>query len=145
MTILIMNDHEARSRFTKLTVACPGAKRAKTNQKEWLKLVCCSTGLEAKQRTRVQGSENWSARIAANLERSMHEKSKGGVRTFALTADVAEAYRQVPIDERDWHLLGRQVESGQSVYVNSVGHMVSPRPRTTGRGWHLRWDVSLRK
>ena len=41
--------------------------------------------------------------------------------TFALTADVSEAHRQVPIDERDWHLLGCQVAEGQEVYVNTVG------------------------
>ena len=46
----------------------------------------------------------------------MREKDKSGLRTFALTADVAEAHRQIPIAECDC-----QVEPGQSVYVNTVG------------------------
>ena len=51
----------------------------------------------------------------------MREKSQRGRRTFALTADVAEAHRQVPIDPRDWHMLGCQVEPGGAVYVHTVG------------------------
>ena len=43
------------------------------------------------------------------------------VRTFALTADVKEAHRQVPIHPRDWHLLGCRVEAGADVYINTVG------------------------
>ena len=42
-------------------------------------------------------------------------------RTFALTADVAEAHRQVPIDPVDWHFLGSQISPGEAVYVNTVG------------------------
>ena len=51
----------------------------------------------------------------------MREKAREGLTTFALTADVSEAHRQVPIDERDWNLLGCQVAEGQEVYVNTVG------------------------
>ena len=39
----------------------------------------------------------------------MREKSKHGGKTFALTADVAKAHRQIPIDKQDCHLLGCQV------------------------------------
>ena len=42
--------------------------------------------------------------IAAEVNQAMREKAKQGVRTFALTADVSEAHRQIPIDERDWQL-----------------------------------------
>ena len=31
----------------------------------------------------------------------MREVSKHGSKTFALTADVADAHRQIPIDEQD--------------------------------------------
>ena len=51
----------------------------------------------------------------------MREKAREGLTTFALTADVSEAHRQVPINERDWHLLWCQVAEGQEVYVNTVG------------------------
>ena len=32
--------------------------------------------------------------------------------TFALTADVSEAHRQIPFHPSDWHLLGCQVKEG---------------------------------
>ena len=51
----------------------------------------------------------------------MREKATLGVRTFALTADVKEAHKQVPIHPRDWHLLGCRVEAGADVYINTVG------------------------
>ena len=51
----------------------------------------------------------------------MREKSRVGVPTFALTADVSEAHRQIPIAEQDWHLLGCQVVPGGSVFLNTVG------------------------
>ena len=49
----------------------------------------------------------------------MREKVRLGEKTFALTADVAEAHRQIPIHPRDWHLLGCQIEVG--VCINKVG------------------------
>ena len=72
--------------------------------------------------SRVQGSGNKSTRLEPQtLKLSMREKSKGGVHTFALTADVPEARRQVPIVGRDWHLLGCLVEPEKAVYVKTVG------------------------
>ena len=41
--------------------------------------------------------------------------------TFALSADVAEAHRQVPVHPDDWHFLGCQVVPGAEVIVNTVG------------------------
>ena len=51
----------------------------------------------------------------------MREKARLGEKTFALTADVAEAHRQIPIQPRDWHLQGSQIEVGGDVYINKVG------------------------
>ena len=59
--------------------------------------------------------------IAADLKRLMREKSRRGRRTLALTADVAEAHRQVPIHAQDWHMLGCQVRPGEAVSVHTVG------------------------
>ena len=58
----------------------------------------------------------------------MREKDKRGFNTFALTADVKEAHRQIPIDPRDWHLLGCQLERGGDVLINTVGDI-----------WHILW------
>ena len=44
-----------------------------------------------------------------------------GQPTFALTADVSEAHRQVPVHPSDWHLLGFQITKDSTVYVNTVG------------------------
>ena len=51
----------------------------------------------------------------------MREKAKLDELTFALTADVSEAHRQVPIHLDDWHLLGCQVIPGGEVFMNTVG------------------------
>ena len=40
----------------------------------------------------------------ADLKRSNREKALMDVRTFALTTDVSETHRQVPIATEDWHL-----------------------------------------
>ena len=42
-------------------------------------------------------------------------------RTFALTADVAEAHRQVPVDPLDWHYLGAQISPSDVVFLNTAG------------------------
>ena len=58
---------------------------------------------------------------ASDVKRAMREKAALGERSFALTADVKEAHRQVPIAPQDWHLLGCQVTPGSDVYINKVG------------------------
>ena len=48
----------------------------------------------------------------------MRVKSKTGQKTFALSADVSEAHRQVPIAESEWYL---QIQPASTVYVKKVG------------------------
>ena len=55
------------------------------------------------------------------VKRCMREEACRGKQTFSFTAGVAEAHRQVPVDRRDWHLLGCQVEAGGDVFINTVG------------------------
>ena len=69
-----------------------------------------SHGIPVNRRTRLGDQE--SAPVAADLKRVMREKSLHDELTFALTADVSEAHRQIPIAPCDWHLLGCQVERG---------------------------------
>ena len=76
-------------------------------------------GLSVNTKTRLRDQER--APIAADLKRSMREKAKVGELTFALSADVTEAHRQVPIHPDDWHFLGCQVKPGGDVFVNTVG------------------------
>ena len=49
----------------------------------------------------------------------MREKPQQGQPTFALTADVSEAHRQIPIHPSGGRFLGCQVSKGSTVY----GHM----------------------
>ena len=70
-------------------------------------------------RARVRDQERGP--IAADLKRLMREESKTGEPTFALTADVTEAHRQIPIAGKDWHFFGCQVQPGGEVFVNTVG------------------------
>ena len=51
----------------------------------------------------------------------MREKARSGEKTFALTADVKEAHRQIPVARRDWRLLGCRARPGTFVYINKVG------------------------
>ena len=36
-------------------------------------------------------------------------------------SSVKEAHRQIPIDPRDWHMFGCQLERGADVFINTVG------------------------
>ena len=66
-------------------------------------------------KTRLRDQER--SPISSDIKRAMREKASRGLITFELTADVKEAHRQIPIDPRDWHLLGCQVERGADVCV----------------------------
>ena len=48
-------------------------------------------------------------------------KAARGEATFAVTADVSEAHRQVPKHPQDWRLLGRQVRPGGDGFKNTLG------------------------
>ena len=76
----------------------------------------------ASQSTRGLASETRNVRQLQQSSNGPCERRRPrGLRTFALTADVSEARRQVPIDPQDWHLLGCRVEIGGTVFVNTVG------------------------
>ena len=76
-------------------------------------------GLCVNSRTRLRDQER--ALVAADLLRAMREKANMDEMTFALSADVAEAHRQVPAHPDDWHFLVCQVVPGAEVFVNTVG------------------------
>ena len=110
-----------RARYPNLVIASWGANRKdKPNEEISARVLFVGTnGLQVNTRTRLREQER--SPIAADLERALREKATLVVRTFALTADVKEAHRQVPIHPRDWHLLGCRVEAGADVYINTVG------------------------
>ena len=119
--VLKLTEAEARSRFPNLVVASLGAQRKdKPNGVVSARVLFDGThGIPVNRRIRLRDQER--APVAADLKRVMREKSLHDELTFALTADVSEAHRQIPIAPCDWHLLGCQVVKGRTVYVNTVG------------------------
>ena len=115
------NEKEARELFPNLTVASLGAIREEKPRGVITARVLLdgTHGIAVNHRTRVRDQER--APIAADIKRMMREKSLTNEPIFALTADVSEAHRRVPIDRQDWHLLGWQVRPGEDVFVNTVG------------------------
>ena len=119
--VLKLSEREARIQHPDLVVAALGVnKKEKPNGvvSAWV-LFDGSNGIAVYRRTRIRDQER--APVAADPKRVMREKARLGEKTFALTADVAGAHRQIPIHPRDWHLFGCQVEVGGDVYINKVG------------------------
>ena len=115
--VLKLTETEARLRFPDSVVASLGAiRKDKPRGVVTARVLFDGTnGIHVNRRTRIRDQER--SPIEADLKRLMREKSQKDRRTFALTADVA---RQVPVDPRDWHMLGCQVEPGGAVYVHTV-------------------------
>ena len=88
-----------------------------------------SNGTHVNRRTRIRDQER--SPIASDIKRMMREKSQIDQRTFALTADVTEAHRQVPIHAEDWHMLGCRVRPGGAVYESHRTVLVLKRIRGT--------------
>ena len=119
--VLVLSEMEAKLRYPDLVIASLGAQRKeKPGGKITARVLFDGThGLSVNSRTRIRDQER--APNAADLKRTMREKAKVDELTFALSADVTEAHRQVPIHPDDWHLLGCQVIPGGDVFVNTVG------------------------
>ena len=119
--VIRLSEEEAKLGFPRLVVASLGANRKdRPNGEVGARVLHDGTnGLSVNTRTRLRDQER--SPISSDIKRAMREKSSRGLTTFALTADVKEAHRQIPIDPRDWHLLGCQVERGADVFVNTVG------------------------
>ena len=116
--VLKFTEAEARVRFLDLGVASMGAQRKDkpTGVVSARVLFDGTRGLAVSTRTRFRDPER--SPIATDLKRAMKER---GQPTFALTADVSEAHRQVPVHPSDWMFLGCQVAKGSTVYVVTVG------------------------
>ena len=119
--VLRLSEEEARRRFPGLTVASLGAiKKEKPGGEVTARILFDGThGIDVNTRIRIRDQER--APIAADVKRVLREKAGLEEPTFALTADISEAHRQVPIDARDWHYLGCQVTPESDVYVHTVG------------------------
>ena len=92
----------ARTRFPDQVVASLGAQRKdKPNSVVSSRVLFDGThGPAVNTRTRILDLER--SPIAADPKRAMKEKAELGQPTFALTADVSEAHRQVPVHPSGW-------------------------------------------
>ena len=126
------SEREGRIQYPDLVVAALGAnKKEKPDGVISARVLFDgSNGIAVNRRTRIRDQER--ALVAADLKRVMREKARLGERTLALTADVAEAHRQIPIHPRDWHLLGCQIEVVGDENETKSGPSESPPPHTTG-------------
>ena len=102
-----------------LVIASLGAQRKEKPASKVSALFDGTHGLCVNTRTRLRDQER--APIAADLKRSMREKTRIDELTFALSAEETEAHSQVPTHPNDWHYLGCQVILGGDVFVNTVG------------------------
>ena len=95
--VLKLSERKARIQYPDLVVAALGAnKKEKPNGVISARVLFDgSNGIAVNRRTRIRDQER--APITADLKRVMREKARLGEKTFALTADVAEAHRQIPI------------------------------------------------
>ena len=126
--IIVMSEPEARTKYPNLVVASLGAQRKqKPGGKITARVLFDGThGLSVNTRTRLRDQERGP--IAADLKRSMREKARYGELTFALSADVTEAHRQVPV-----HPARLAVTSSLIRWARSVSH----RLPTIGPGLQL--------
>ena len=99
--MLKLSEREARIQYPDLVVVALGAnKKGKPNGIISARVLFDgSNGIAVNRRTRIRDQEQ--AAVAADLKRVMREKTRHGESTFALTADVAEAHRQIPVHPRD--------------------------------------------
>ena len=115
---------------------CCCVSRRATQGKTWGKVTARvlfdgTHGINVNSRIRLRDQER--APIAADLKRTMREKAKLDELTFALTADITEAHRQVPIHPDDWHHFGCQGWR-RSVYKHCRGPLASRRRPIAGLG-----------
>ena len=118
--VIRMSEQQSRERYTDLVVSSLGAiRKDKPDGVATTRVLFDGTkGLTVHTLTRIRDQER--APIAADLKRAMREESKHDEVTYALTAEVSEAHRQVPVHPQQWHLLGCQVLKGEDVFVNTA-------------------------
>ena len=129
--MLKLTEHEARQEYPDLVVAERGANRKNkpTRVVSARVLFHGSNGTAVNRRTRIRDQHR--APVAADLKRVMREKAKLGEKTFALTADVAEGHRQIPIHPRlpafriVWESPAQNLHAGLSLVACQPGHLLT--------------------
>ena len=107
-----MTEQEARTKYPHLVIAYLGAiRKDKPNSVVTARVLFDGThGIPINKRTRFRDQERGA--IATDMKRIIWDKSLTGERTYALTADVKKAHRQVPIAEKGLVLAGMPGRAG---------------------------------
>ena len=147
--ILKLTESEARGRYPNLTVASLGAnsKEKATGDVTARVLFDGTHGIDVNRRTRVRDQERGP--IAADIKSVLREKAKSPYHSFALTADVTEAHRQIPIDPREGTSWGLGVNKYGGTFgvasasywwsrvAGAVGRLTQYLPGQAAQTWHL--------
>ena len=114
-------EEQAKRLYSRLIVASLGTNRKEKSDGTITARVLHdgSDGIPVNRRTRVRDQERCP--MASDLKCWMRENARRGERTFALTADVKEAHRRIPVARRDWGHLGCWVRPSLFVCFNTVG------------------------
>ena len=107
---------EAKAKYPRIVIASLGScRKDRRNGEVTARALHDGTnGLAVNTKTRLRDQER--SPISSDFKRAMREKAH-----ICSHNGVKEAHRQIPIDPRDWHLFGCQVERGADVFVNTVG------------------------
>ena len=149
--VMKMTEQEARQRFPDLVVASLGAQREnKFGGAVSARVLFDGThGITVNTRTRIRDQERGP--IPADLKRIMREKSRVGVSTFALTADVSEATQtnssrgtglaSPPVSSGSWwfslHKHSGYVWRRVSILLPAVGRVAQYLGGNTAYTWHM--------
>ena len=133
--ILKLPEAEARLQFTHLVVPSLGAQRKDKpgGLVSARVLFDGPNGIPVNRRIRLRDQER--APVASHLKRCIREKALRKEQTFSLTADVAEAHGQVPVN--------RRAREAMMCSLIPLGRMVSLPLRTSGRALPHRLDGLL--
>ena len=112
---------EARRRFLDLVVGVVGNEPQGQTQRRSQRKVAIRRDARTVCKPTYTDQRPRKTPFASDLKRALREKSKLGELTFALSAEVSEAHRQVSIHPQDWPYLGCQVNEGSEVFIHTVG------------------------
>ena len=120
--VIKRTETQAKKEFEGLVIASMGALRKEgATPEEYTARVLFDGTRSVPINSRIRLRDQERSPIAADLKRALRERSARKEPSMAITADIKEAHRPVPISPQDWAMLGCQLEKGGPVYIHTVG------------------------
>ena len=119
---LAMSEAAARDRFGEaLVLASLGAQvKDDSGPQVVVRVLFDGThGVSVNSRIRVRDQVRTPA--APDVKRYLRQISQQTAPPLGFKIDVKDAHRLIPVDERDWHLLGCRSREGGPVFINTTG------------------------